>query len=61
MGMPFYGKGIGTGTTPFSMQQPYNPGPIGDGMSNMWNPQLKGEMSEASEKAVSLPFCITLN
>lgn len=50
--MGFYGKGMRG--TPFSVQQAYNPGPLGDGVANMWNPQLKGDMSEAENKAVSI-------
>ncbi|KAK3090841.1 hypothetical protein FSP39_015089 [Pinctada imbricata] len=52
IGMGFYGKGIRG--TPFSVQQAYNPGPLGEGVANMWNPQLKGDMTEAENKAVSV-------
>lgn len=53
VGMEYYGKGMGPGQ--FSMaQQNFIPGPVGDGMqNNMWNPQMKGQVSEASDKVVS--------
>lgn len=56
VGMEYYGKGIGPGGGgQFSMaQQNFIPGPVGDGMpNNMWNPQMKGQVSEASDKVVN--------
>lgn len=56
VGMEYYGKGIGpSGGGQFSMaQQNFIPGPVGDGMpNNMWNPQMKGQVSEASDKVVN--------
>lgn len=56
VGMEYYGKGIGPGGGgQFSMaQQNLIPGPVGDGMpNNMWNPQMKGQVSEASDKVVN--------
>lgn len=55
VGMEYYGKGIGPGGGgQFSMaQQNFIPGPVGDGMpNNMWNPQMKGQVSEASDKVM---------
>lgn len=60
VGMEYYGKGIGPGGGgQFSMaQQNFIPGPVGDGMpNNMWNPQMKGQVSEASDKVVSGKYC----
>lgn len=56
VGMEYYGKGNGPGGGgQFSMaQQNFIPGPVGDGMpNNMWNPQMKGQVSEASDKVVN--------
>lgn len=61
VGMEYYGKGIGPGGGgQFSMaQQNFIPGPVGDGMpNNMWNPQMKGQVSEASDKVVNTVLII---
>ncbi|XP_061191259.1 ankyrin repeat domain-containing protein 17-like isoform X1 [Saccostrea echinata] len=55
MSMEYYTKGIGPGGGQFSMaQQSFIPGPVGDGIpnNNMWNPQVKGQVSEASDKVM---------
>jgi hypothetical protein len=52
--MEYYSKGIGPGGSGQFPQQNFVPGPVGDGMpNNMWNPQMKGQVSETSDKAVS--------
>lgn len=54
IGMEYYNKGMGPGGSGQFSQQNFIPGPVGDGMSNnMWNPQTKGQVSEASDKVVS--------
>lgn len=41
-------------------QQPFIPGPVGDGMSNLWNPQAKGQVTDPSDKAVRIIECILI-
>lgn len=54
--MPFFAKGMVGGGFPQQpqpqQQQPFIPGPVGDGMSNLWNPQAKGQVTDPSDKAM---------
>ncbi|XP_056017812.1 ankyrin repeat domain-containing protein 17-like isoform X4 [Ostrea edulis] len=53
IGMEYYNKGMGPGGSGQFSQQNFIPGPVGDGMpNNMWNPQTKGQVSEASDKVM---------